>query len=268
MANKMDEVARYNIARWEALVKANALFTRPHLELTPELAQERVNPAGMFGDLNGKDVLLLAGGGGQQSAAFGLLGAQVTVFDLSEGQLEHDRQTAAHYGLTITAHQGDMRDLSALADGAFDLVFQPYSLNFVPDARVVFGQVARVLRPGGMYYFMCANPFAAGLTENDWNGSGYALRSPYTQGAQMVYQDSDWVYERDQTEPPIQGPQEFRQTLSTLINGLLQHGFQLTRLEEIGAAAPDADAAPGSWEHFTSVIPPWLAFWSVYQPSP
>lgn len=262
----MDEIARYNSERWEALVKANALFTRPHLELTPELAQERVNPGGMFGDLHGKDVLLLAGGGGQQSAAFALLGARVTVFDLVEGQLEHDRKAAQHYGISIVTQQGDMRDLSVFADAAFDLVYQPYSLNFVPDSREVFAQVARVLRPGGVYYFMCANPFAAGLTENDWNGSGYSLCSPYIQGAKIVYQDSDWVYERDKTDKPIQGPQEFRQTLSTLVNGLIENGFRLTRLEEVGASVPDPDAPPGTWEHFTSVIPPWLAFWSVYQP--
>ena len=41
------------------------------------------------------DVLCLAAGGGQQSVAFALLGANVTVFDLSETQLEHDRLAAA-----------------------------------------------------------------------------------------------------------------------------------------------------------------------------
>ena len=39
----------------------------------------------------GKGVLCLAGGGGQQSAAFALLGAKVTVLDFSETQLERDK---------------------------------------------------------------------------------------------------------------------------------------------------------------------------------
>src|SRR5690606_23960346 len=138
------------------------------------------------GDVTGKAVLLLASGGGQQSVAFALLGADVTVFDIAEGQLERDQQAAAHYGLTITTQQGDMRDLAAFAADSFDLVYHPYSLNFVPDARVVFGQVARVLRPGGMYYVMCANPFAAGLTEHTWNGDGYTLKEPYVQGAKLI----------------------------------------------------------------------------------
>ena len=26
------------------------------------------------------------------------------------------------------------------------------------------------------------------------------------------------------------------------------------------------DAEPGSWEHFTATLPPWLWFWTSYQP--
>ncbi len=46
---------------------------------------------------SGKKVLCLAGGGGQQSAVFSLLGAQVTVLDLTPEQLEGDRQAADHF---------------------------------------------------------------------------------------------------------------------------------------------------------------------------
>ena len=58
------------------------------------------------------------------------------------------------------------------------IVHQPYSLNFVPEADVVFGEVARVLRPGGRYYLHCANPFFSGIGTRDWNGEGYTLRHP------------------------------------------------------------------------------------------
>jgi 2-polyprenyl-3-methyl-5-hydroxy-6-metoxy-1,4-benzoquinol methylase len=264
-SRSVDEVARYNIERWNALVRANALFTRPQLELDADSAREQVDPDGMLGDVAGKDVLLLAGGGGQQSAAFGLLGARVTVLDIAEGQLERDQQAAAHYGLTITTQPGDMRDLSVFGTASFDLVYHPYSLNFVPDAREVFAQVARVLRPGGMYYVMCANPLAAGLTEHSWNGEGYALRSPYVQGAEIVYEDSDWVYGRGD-HAPIQRPREFRQTLSAVINGLVAQRFMIVQVQEIMAHDASPDAEPGTWDHFTAIMPPWLALWAVYRP--
>ncbi len=264
----MDEVSQYNIERWNALVDVNALFTRPDLNLDAQSAREWIDPDGRLGDVKGKNVLLLASGGGQQSAAFVLLGAQVTVVDLADKQLERDREAAVHYGADIKTVKADMRDLSVLDSAAFDLVYHPYSLNFVPDSTEVFTQVARVVRPGGMYYFMCANPFASGLTEQSWNGTGYLLQNPYQQGAKIIYQDSDWVYDRSKypDSRQIHGPQEFCQTLSTLINGLTAHGFVIRHTKEIMADVVDLSAEPGSWDHFTAIMPPWLAFWTVFTP--
>src|SRR5919205_4400488 len=128
----MDEIAEYNIERWRRLVEARALYTRPLLDLDAASARERLDPRGRLGELDGRRVLCLAGGGGRESAAFALLGARVTVFDLSEEQLEQDRRAAAHYGFEVETVRGDMRDLSALGREAFDVVSHPYSLNFVP----------------------------------------------------------------------------------------------------------------------------------------
>ena len=117
----MDEIARYNKDRWEELAEANVEFSRPYLDLDPPRARECVDPHGMIGEVDGKDVLCLASGGGQQSAAFGVLGANVTVLDLSETQLQRDRQAAAHHGRRIETVQGDMRDLSRFGDASFDV---------------------------------------------------------------------------------------------------------------------------------------------------
>ncbi len=86
----MDEIAEYNQARWKALVEADALFTRPNLNLNSDSARRIIDSSSVLGDVAGKKVLCLAGGGGQQSAAFALLGANVTVFDLSDEQLEQE----------------------------------------------------------------------------------------------------------------------------------------------------------------------------------
>jgi hypothetical protein len=42
----MDELTKYNIARWRALVEADALFTRPALSLDPISAQHMSIPKG------------------------------------------------------------------------------------------------------------------------------------------------------------------------------------------------------------------------------
>ncbi|EDV0150123.1 class I SAM-dependent methyltransferase, partial [Salmonella enterica subsp. enterica] len=77
-------------------------------------------PKTWLGDVKGKRILCLASAGGQQAPVLAAAGADVTVFDLSDKQLEHDRQVAQRDGLTLQAVQGDMRDLSAFADGTFD----------------------------------------------------------------------------------------------------------------------------------------------------
>ena len=256
----MDRVYEFNKERWEALVRAKALFSRPWLHETKASVLQRLDPQGRLGRLDGKEVLCLAGGGGQQAVAFALQGARITVFDISEGQLERDREAARQYGYSVSLLQGDMRDLSVFNAASFDLVSQPYSLNFVPDCREVFAQVARVLRQGGLYSFWAANPFAAGLGTHSWNGHAYEIHLLYEQGRQVDYQDEAWVFPTNSVEPRPPGPREYRQTLSALLNGLADSGFTLLHMQEETGHAPGTDLIPGEWGHFTAVMPPWLSF--------
>jgi SAM-dependent methyltransferase len=263
----MDEIAEYNVARWRALAEARALYTRPMLDLDAEGARAFVDSAGWLGDLEGRRVLCLGGGGGRESAAFSLLGARVTVFDLSPEQLERDRAAAAHYGHEVETVRGDMRDLSALHGSAFDLVWHSYSINFVPDARAVFREVARVVRPGRLYRLMCANPFVMGATPRDWDGRGYTLSHPYAVGAEVLGVDEEWVYEGEASEPAPPG-REYRHGFGALVGGLAEQGFHILRASEDESMNPDPNAEPGTWEHFVSVVRPWLTFLSRYEPPP
>jgi SAM-dependent methyltransferase len=262
----VDELAKHNKERWEELVQADVLYSRPWLDLDRGIALDRLHLHSSVGEVAGKDVLVLAGGGGQHSAAFALLDARVTVFDLAEGQLAGDRRAAAHYGRPVATVQGDMRDLSGFAGGAFDIVYHPYSINFVPDPRPVFCEVWRVLRPGGFYQFGFHNPYVLGLDEREWDGRGYPLRMAYVDG-EVAFADEDWEVGRsDGSSVRVPGPREFRHTLSTLINGLAGLGFVILSLREDGASgytAPPGDyaAPPGSWEHFCVVAPPYLTLW-------
>ena len=258
----MDDTIRFNQERWEELASAKVIFSRPWLDLDETVARERVDPEEVFGKIRGKDVLCLAGGGGQQSAAFGLLGARVTVFDFSQTQLQRDRETAVYYGIEINTVQGDMRNLSTLPKSSFDIVWHGHSLNFVPDALQVFTEVSRVLRQDGIYRLSCHNPYLHGVCEDNWNGEGYLLHLPYVEG-ELRYADSAWdVDDGEGGSKRIEGPKEFRHSLSTLINGLLGQGFLLLRVSEETRQNPEAE--PGSWEHFSGVTAPYVTFWLRY----
>jgi SAM-dependent methyltransferase len=263
----MDELQQVNRSRWNDLVRAGIAYTRPWLDLTPDIARARVDPYNMLGDVTGKTVLVLSGGGGQQSAALAMLGAQVTVLDLSDEQLNNDRAALDHYGLTATVLHGDMRDLSALPDDAFDLVLQPYSINFVPEVAPVFSGVRRVLRPGGLYQLTWGNPFNKSMDERNWNGTGYVLSAIYEDG-ELIFEDEVWEFDNvDGEQKRVIGPREFNHTLSTMLNALAGHDFHLLRLEEEGEPDAEANPTPGSWWHFMAVAPPYLTVWLRLEPA-
>lgn len=262
----MDEIAKYNMERWNALAEAGALWTRPWLGLDADAARKRLDPIGLLGNVANKHVLCLASGGGQQAPAFALLGAKVVSLDLSESQLQRDRETAVHYNVQIETIQGDMRDLSHFEEDTFDIVWHPHSINFVPDAHAVFRQVARILRRDGLYHFGCHNPFFLGLEEKDWNGEGYTLKYPYVEGAELT-EDDGWIYYPNPKPPmSVHGTRAYRHTLSILVNSLIVQGFVILHIEDIPDIQPDTNAEPGTWDHFVSIAPPWLAFWTCYSP--
>ena len=163
----MDDLSRINRERWNGLVRAGILYSRAKLELDEISAREMVDEAGLLSDVRGQRVLLLAGGGGQQSAALGLLGAQITVLDLSDEQLAQDRRVAEHYGLKPDLLQGDMRGSVPIRGGCIRYgVPAIFAINFVPDVHPVFAGVARVLKAGGLdeeeerrYHVQWHNPY-------------------------------------------------------------------------------------------------------------
>lgn len=107
-------------------------------------------PAAWLGDVQGKRVLCLASGGGQQAPVLAAAGAEVTSFDLSDEQLRKDQDVATRHGLAVACVQGDMADLSVFPADRFDLVFHPVSNVFAPALSAVWRECYRVLRPGGV----------------------------------------------------------------------------------------------------------------------
>ena len=259
----MDDISQDNRQRWNALAHANVEYSRPFLDFTREQAAEYLYRHGVLKDMNGKNVLCLASGGGQDSVAFGLLGAKVTVLDLSDVQLERDRQAAAHHGLQTKTIQGDMRDLSTFTDNHFDIVWQVYSINFVPSVEPVFQEVRRVLKPGGIYFLQFANPFVQAIDEDAWDGRAYPLSGFYMDGEDLAERFPHWdVAKPDSSTIKLSSPHEFRHTLSTVMNTLAKDGFIFLGLWEW--MRQDENPEPGSWAHFTQVAPPYLStFWRL-----
>ncbi|MCP3137567.1 class I SAM-dependent methyltransferase [Pyxidicoccus xibeiensis] len=144
--------------RWTVPVGPEVIAAARRGEWSVVLTPNKPVPREWFGDIAGRDVLCLAGAGGQQAPIFAAAGARVTVLDNSPAQLGQDRKVAEREGLELRLVEGDMRDLSIFADASFDLIFHPCSNCFVDTIRPVWREAYRVLRPGGILLSGFNNP--------------------------------------------------------------------------------------------------------------
>lgn len=109
-------------------------------------------------NINSKDILCLASAGGQQAPVLAAAGANVTVFDISEQQLEQDKLVAKRDDLSLKTIQGDMNNLACLSNDSFDFIVHPISNIYAPDLTPVWNECYRVLRKNGVLISSFYNP--------------------------------------------------------------------------------------------------------------
>ena len=235
MTEKFDPVAHNRLA-WDREVDNDNEWTRP---AGPEtIARARVGdwsvvligyqpvPRDWFpADLAGAAVLCLASGGGQQGPVLAAAGATVTVFDNSPRQLGRDEEVAAREGLAIRTVLGDMRDLGALPDAGFDIVFNPVSNVFCPDLAPVWRESFRVLRPGGLLLTGFLNPDLFIFDMAALDRGEFVVRHP------IPFSTLD-LPDAERQHSYADGPIEYSHSLAEQIGGQLAAGFTLTHLLE------------------------------------
>lgn len=187
-------------------------------------------PDHWLGNVRGKRLLCLAGGGGQQTAILAAMGATVTVFDLSPNQLSLDQKAADTYGLTITTVQGDMADLRVLRDEheSFDLVVNPASTMFVPDLPKVWQQTYSVLKPGGKLIATTMNPMTYAFDKDELDTTAHpTLRYPvpYSDLSSLSKEGLDAIIDQGYAL-------EYGHSLTDIIGGQLEAGFMLVGMME------------------------------------
>ena len=185
-------------------------------------------------DMTGKKILCLASGGGQQGPILAATGAEVTVFDNSNKQLEKDAFVAERDGLKIKTVQGNMQDLSMFEDDSFDIIVHPWSNNYVDDIQPVWRECARVLKKGGVLMAGFGSPleyiFDIGEFEQGRLVPKYSI--PY---ADMNHLDDPKVKELTDAEGYSWG-----HTLEEQIQGQISAGFLIAGFyEDRGCALLD-----------------------------
>ncbi|HZK05153.1 MAG TPA: class I SAM-dependent methyltransferase [Actinomycetaceae bacterium] len=218
-----DEFARANAGFWsgyadEYLTEHGKMLGDVRLLWCPEGVDE--DAAGLLGDVAGRDVLEVGCGAAQGSRWVASRGGRATGLDLSPGMLERARQLNEDHRLAVELVQGDARELPCASE-SFDVVFTAFgAIPFVPDPERIFDDVARVLRPGGLWVFSTSHPMRWGFADD-----------PDPEHLRVVrpYFDSVPYLEAEGTELRYA---EFQHTFEDLVSGLTGAGFVIDRMLE------------------------------------
>ena len=125
--------------KWDILLTPTRFV--PHEWFLPYIRNDRLDKV---------EILGLASGGGQQMPVFAALGANCTVLDYSEKQLESERQISKREHYEIKIVKGDMTQRLPFPDDSFDVIFHPVSNCYVEDVYHVWNECCRVLKKGGI----------------------------------------------------------------------------------------------------------------------
>lgn len=221
-----------NRAAWNRLAENRSQFTKLATDEECRNPLQTLDSRGWLpASVEGKSVLCLASGGGWQSILYAAAGARVTVVDLSNKMLQLDEQEARRRGLQVKIVETAMDDLSMLHEAEFDIVHQPVSTCYVPDIEAVYREIARVLRPGGLYISQHKTPTSLQITHRDQQNRYVIGLEYYQQGALPKVEDR--AYRED-------GATEYLHRWDQLVGGLCRTGFVIEDLREPLRADPSA----------------------------
>lgn len=181
-------------------------------------------PKEWFGELRGKKLLGLASGGGQQMPVFSALGADCTVFDYSDRQLEAERVVAEREGYKMNIIKGDMTKTLPFENATFDIIFHPVSNCYIEDVYHVWNECYRVLKDGGVLLAGFDNGLNFLFDDNSTLPLTVVNKLPFN-----PLKGSDDEYKR--MVENFEGIQ-FSHTLEEQIGGQLKAGLILTDLYE------------------------------------
>ena len=236
----MDTYAQKNKVAWEY----DAYNFWVNRTGTPTERAKRVleNPGSMlnkhskhFSEVKGKKIANICGSCGKKAVPLALLGAEVTVFDISEANMRYACETAKAAGANIDYIVGDVINIDMqIYREYFDIVYMEGGiLHYFHDLNLFMRVMFQLLKNGGMMICSDFHPFHKIFNVNSLGG------------VSTVNQDSDY-FSTDINECEMAHAKFYeeekrksfpkcsirRYTLSEIINSVIKNGFMLSSFEE------------------------------------
>lgn len=210
----------------------------------------------VLGEVAGRTVLEIGCGAAQCARWLTSRGARAYGLDLSFRQLQHARRLDEETGTRVPVVCATGTGLP-FAQAAFDVAFSAFgALQFVYDADALVREVARVLRPGGVFAFSVTHPFRWAMPD-DPGPEGLVVTGSYFDRTPYVEQDSAGAVRYV----------EHHRTVGDWVRLLTAAGFRLTDLLEPEWPAGH-DRVWGGWGPVRGALVPGTAiFRSVLAPA-
>jgi SAM-dependent methyltransferase len=211
----------------------------------------REEDAGLLGDVAGRAVLEVGCGSAMCARWLTTHGARVIGLDLSTAMLRYATAAGELTGIKVPLVRANAERLP-FATGSFDLSCSAFgAIPFLADVDAVFGEVARVLRPGGRWVFAVTHPIRW-IFPDDPGPDGLRVTSSYFDRTPYIEVDAE-----DRATYV-----EHHRTLGDWVGLLAGTGFVITDLLE--PEWPEGhDRVWGGWSRVRGVLTPGTAIFGA-----
>ncbi|MGY1750101.1 class I SAM-dependent methyltransferase [Modestobacter sp. SYSU DS0511] len=189
---------------------------------------------------------------GTDTLSWARLGARVTGIDFSPAATAAARQIAARAGLAATFIDSDVAGAAdALGGARFDVVYTGIgALPWLPDLRAWVATVARLLRPGGVFFVRDGHPLLTAVRGDGADGP-LVLEGPYFGTSAPLRDDGGTTYADDRVRLANTVTYEWPHSLADVLQSLLDAGLRLTSFAEHRSvpwrALPSLVPGEGGW---------------------
>nr|WP_039172979.1 class I SAM-dependent methyltransferase [Gallibacterium genomosp. 1] len=184
----------------------------------------------MVGDVSNKTILDLGCGTGSHLLHYLQQGAkQVTGIDLSTKMLEQATINLKSAGFNTNQFKlfaGAMQDLSQYTDLQFDIITSSFAFHYIENFPDLLRQIYAKLLPHGQLIFSQEHPIVT-----CYQGGDRWLKDENKQ--QIAYRLNFYRDEGERQRNWFKQPfKTYHRTISTIVNDLINNGFQIEQLQE------------------------------------
>lgn len=231
----MNEYSLQNKKAWE--YNAYEFWVRTSGTPAERARQDMENPikmlkryAGYFDRYEGIRVANICGSCGKKAIPLALLGAQVTVFDISEDNKRYALETAEATGTEIRFEVCDIMDIDMTEyGGCFDVVFMEGGiLHYFHDIDAFMRKMYSLLKKGGKMICSDFHPFTKikDILELEQPSRGYFSTEIFE--GEMAHAR----FFEDDIRRQMPKCSYRKYTLSEIINSIIDSGFSLRKFDE------------------------------------